>query len=137
MRAVSLPPPDADASPVDLTPMLDVVFILLIFFIVTASFVRETGLGLNRAASPLGVPESAAGVVLAVDADDRYWLEGREIAPGALRANLLRLEVASPDLQLVVSADPGSSAQALVRVLDAARAAEIADVAVADGSPPR
>jgi biopolymer transport protein ExbD len=130
MRVYSIPPAVGDGSRVDLTPMLDVVFILLIFFIVTASFLRETGLEVLRGDSRVATQERVDIVLIEIDAADEYWIEGRNIGPGALRANLIRLYSVNPELSVVVRTDGASSAQGLVRALDAAEAAGIDEIAV-------
>ncbi|ANO51538.1 ExbD/TolR family protein [Woeseia oceani] len=128
-----LPPADsADSrqrSDIDLTPMLDVVFIMLIFFLVTATFVREHGIPVNRPDAPAR-PTEETTILVTIDDDSRYWIGQRLIDPRALRANLERLGGEAPDAPMVVSASPKSRNEALVIALDAARAAGLYDIAM-------
>jgi len=132
MRVSGIRQPAADESRIDLTPMLDVVFIMLIFFIVTASFIRETGLEVVRGEGRPDSPEPVATALVTIDAVDAYRIDNRTVAPAALRANLIRLLSLNPELSVVVQPDRASSAQALVRALDAANAAHVVDVVVAE-----
>ena len=94
---------DDTQNDVNLTPMLDVVFILLIFFIVVASFVQELGLDLNRSdghQEPLPVEES---ILVTIEEDNGIWIEGRQIDPRAVKANLARLHAERPESKLVRS----------------------------------
>lgn len=118
-------------SQVDLTPMLDVVFIMLIFFVVTAVFVREDGIDVsppNDSAEPNTVEES---IVIDIDADSRIWIGLRSVDERAVRANVERLSVERPDSKVVIRANPRSNNRTLVRVMDASRAAGVYDIALA------
>lgn len=115
---------------IDLTPMLDVVFIMLIFFIVTASFIEEAGIEVERPAAVSAQQKQSTRILVAVSADDQVWIAGRQADPRAVRREIERLHAASPHGGLVVQADARSSAKAVAAVLDAARAAGIADVSL-------
>lgn len=115
---------------IDLTPMLDVVFIMLIFFIVTASFIEEAGIEVERPGAVTAQQEQSTRILVAVSADDQVWIAGRRADPRSLRREIERLRAASPHGGLVVQADARSSAKAVAAVLDAARAAGIADVSL-------
>ncbi|AFV00552.1 ExbD/TolR family protein [Simiduia agarivorans] len=119
----------SDQSDIDLTPMLDVVFILLIFFIVTASFVKEQVLDVSL---PESITEDKSTVqqpiVVKVDASNRIWLEERQVDARALRANFERLHAEDPKAPVVVRADLKSNAATYVAVADAARQASIVQV---------
>ena len=115
---------------IDLTPMLDVVFIMLIFFIVTASFIEEAGIEVERPAAVSAQQKQSTRILVAVSADDQVWIAGRRADPRAVRRESERLHAASPHGGLVVQADARSSAKAVAAVLDAARAAGIADVSL-------
>lgn len=125
--------PEANAGEINLTPMLDVVFIMLIFFVVTASFVREAGIDVNRPDRPDAPPPEDGGILVTIAANNGIWLDGRLIDPRAVRANLERLRAEKPGASVVISADERSVTDTLVRVMDASRAAGIYDIAVAAG----
>jgi len=113
--------------------MLDIVFIMLIFFIVTTSFVKETGLEISRPSDspPREVIEDEGPVVVKIDASSRISIRGRTLESGAVEANLEREMAEKPGSPLIVVADPDGDTQALVTVLDAARAVGIESVSVA------
>jgi biopolymer transport protein ExbD len=135
MRKFSSRGPGADenaSSEVDLTPMLDIVFIMLIFFIVTASFVRETGIAAERAGSQAGEHKESEVILVRIDANDSFRIGDRPIDPRALLANLAREHALQPDYSLVIQPHRDSTTQALVAALDAAERSAIRDIAVAD-----
>lgn len=135
MQNLTTDAPQPATSDVDLTPMLDVVFIMLIFFIVSASFLKETGLDIDWSdARPPINPESQS-ILITLDSDSQVWIGGRVIDPDAVRANIEHLRVASPEASVAVQADGRSSNKALVKVMDASREAGIYDVVLAtDGA---
>ena len=122
---------ESESTEVNLTPMLDVVFILLIFFIVTASFINERGIPVNR---PEGLQKEVPApdsILVEIDETDRIFIRGRNIDPRAVTANIKRLSAENPDAPVVVRPNAKSSNNALVQVLDSARAAGRFDVALA------
>ncbi len=125
--------PEEEESSIDLTPMLDVVFIMLIFFIVTASFVKESGLDVNRPDAPIteSKPEDA-NILVAIRPNDEIWIDRRLIDPRALRANIERLHAEFPKGSVVIQADPKSSNKMLVTVMDSARQAGVYSISIAD-----
>ena len=125
--------PEEEESSIDLTPMLDVVFIMLIFFIVTASFVKESGLDVNRPDAPVteSKPEDA-NILVAISPNDELWIDRRLIDPRAMRANIERLHAENPKGSVVIQADPKSSNKMLVTVMDSARQAGVYNISIAD-----
>jgi biopolymer transport protein ExbD len=120
---------DADEAEIDLTPMLDVVFIMLIFFIVVASFLKEAGIEMNRPDSNQNPPESdATSIVVTITGDDQIWMESRRIDVRAVRANIARLLASDPEQPFTVKTEPGASAGTLLAVGDAAREAGVKQV---------
>ena len=117
---------------INLTPMLDVVFIMLIFFIVTASFIKEVGIDVNRPDAPTTqtTPEDA-NILVSIHENDEIWIDRRLIDPRALRANIERLHAENPEGSVVIQADPGSSNKMLVTVMDSARQAGVYNVSIA------
>ena len=122
-----------DSSEIDLTPMLDVVFIMLIFFIVTASFIKEAGLDVNRPDAPVteSQPEDA-NILVMINANDEIWIDRRLIDPRAVRANIERLHAENPQGSVVIQANRRSTNKMLVTVMDAARQAGVYNISIAD-----
>jgi biopolymer transport protein ExbD len=94
---------EEEENEINLTPMLDVVFIMLIFFIVTASFIKEAGIDVNRPDAPVteSKPEDANILVL-INANDEIWIERRLIDPRAVRANIERMHAENPEGSVVI-----------------------------------
>jgi len=124
---------EEEESSIDLTPMLDVVFIMLIFFIVTASFIKEAGLDVNRPDAPIteSKPEDA-NILVSIRANDEIWIDRRLIDPRALRANIERLHAENPKGSVVIMADKKSTNKMLVTVMDSSRMAGVYSISIAD-----
>jgi biopolymer transport protein ExbD len=122
---------DEDEAAIDLTPMLDVVFIMLIFFIVTASFIKEAGIDVNRPDAPTSERVEDANILIAISANDEIWIDRRLIDPRAVRANIERLHAENPKGSVVIQADKKSTNEMLVVVMDAARSAGVYNVSIA------
>lgn len=122
---------EEEESGIDMTPMLDIVFILLIFFIVTASFVKETGVEINRPQARTATPKETANIKIAIDANDSIWLDRRKVDERSVKAILERMHLENPQGTLVVQADRRSTNDKLVRVMDAARSAGISSISIA------
>ena len=120
-----------DEAQIDLTPMLDVVFIMLIFFIVTASFIKEAGVEVNRPEASTSNPKDNVNILIAVTANDEVWMDGRRIDVRAVRANVERLHAENPKGAVVIQADNTSTTETVVKVLDASREAGVLDVSLA------
>lgn len=110
-----------DESAVDLTPMLDVVFIMLIFFIVTATFIKEAGVEVNRPDANTPEEKSNTTVLVAISADNSIWIDKRRVDVRSVRANIERLHAESPEGGVVIQADELASVKTFTAVLDAAR----------------
>ena len=120
---------DADEAQIDLTPMLDVVFIMLIFFIVVASFLKEAGIEMNRPDSNQNPPESdATSISVTITGDHQIWMENRRVDVRSVRANIARMLAADPEQSFTVKTEPGASAGTLLEVSDAAREAGVKQV---------
>jgi biopolymer transport protein ExbD len=123
----------AEEAEVDMTPMLDIVFIMLIFFIVTATFVNERGLDVTRPDSDEPPPQNqAVTILISISEAGIISMEGRDIDLRAVRANVERLIAENPDSSVVVQADPQSESNLLVGVMDQARLAGAAGVSIAE-----
>ena len=124
---------DEEENEINLTPMLDVVFIMLIFFIVTASFIKEAGIDVNRPDAPMteSKPEDA-NILVMINANDEIWIDRRLIDPRAVRANIERLHAENPEGSVVIQANNKSSNKILVEVMDSARSAGVYSISIAD-----
>lgn len=120
---------DAEEAQIDLTPMLDVVFIMLIFFIVVASFLKEAGIEVNRPDANNNPPDTdATSISVTITGDDQIWMENRRIDIRAARANIARLLASDPEQSFSVKTEPGATAGVLLEVADAAREAGVKQV---------
>ncbi len=122
---------DDEDNEINLTPMLDVVFIMLIFFIVTASFIKEAGIDVNRPDAPTAQKVEDANILIAISATDEIWMDRRSIDPRAVRATIERLHAENPKGSVVIQADKKSTNNMLVIVMDAARSAGVFNVSIA------
>lgn len=123
-----------DTNEIDLTPMLDVVFIMLIFFIVTASFVKEAGINPNVPEPNNNPPPEDAepNILVRISADDQIWLmekEGERRVDGrAIRSNIERLRAEFPKAAVIIQASGRANTSTYVTVADAAREAKAPNV---------
>jgi biopolymer transport protein ExbD len=126
---------EADENEINLTPMLDVVFIMLIFFIVTATFIREIGLDVNRPDQdqPQVIQERGA-ILIIIDENDGIWVDGRIVDPRAVRANIERMHAENPERPVVIQTHPNSRTSTLVEVMDASRQANVYNISIAEGA---
>ena len=119
------------ASEVNLTPMLDVVFIMLIFFIVTASFVKEAGIDVSRPDAATAERKERGNILVAITQNGQIWINKRQVDPRAVRANIERMHAENPQGAVVIQADEHSENGLLVQVMDAARLAGVYEVSIA------
>lgn len=121
---------DGDAE-IDMTPMLDIVFIMLIFFIVTSSFLKEAGIEINRPDASTAVKADKANIMIAVTEKNEVWMEKRRVDIRAVRANVERLRAENPEGSVVIQADVDSKSGIVMEVVDAVRKANVSDYIVA------
>ena len=122
---------EEEDNEINLTPMLDVVFIMLIFFIVTASFIKEAGIQVDRPAAPTAEKQEDAAILIAISANDEIWIDRKEMDPRAVRGMIERLHAENPKGSIVIQADKESTNEMLVIVMEAAKQAGVANVAIA------
>ncbi|MCW8878350.1 MAG: biopolymer transporter ExbD [Kangiellaceae bacterium] len=122
---------EEDDSEINMTPMLDVVFIMLIFFIVTASFVKQTGVEVNRPEAKTATKKEQANILVAITPTNEIWIDKRRIDPERVQANIERLHAENPQGTVVIQADEKATTDVLVKVMDAARSAGVYDVSLA------
>lgn len=115
----------------NMTPLIDMVFILLVFFVVNTSFVKETGVEIQRPSAKSAVKQEQATILIAVNRDGEIWIDKQQVDLRALRGHIERLHAESPEGSVVVLADSESETGIVMQVVDQARLAGIAKVAVA------
>ena len=122
---------ERDESTIDITPMLDIVFIMLIFFIVTTSFVKETGVEVNRPNAATAVRDERGNIPIAITANDEIWIDKRMIDLRSVRANVERLKAENPEGSVIIQADKASKTGFLVETMDQVRLAGVQNVSIA------
>lgn len=122
---------EEDDGAIDMTPMLDIVFIMLIFFIVTSTFVKESGIDVTRPQAQTAVRQELASILVAIDQNGHIWINQRRIDIRAVRANIERLHAENPQGTVVIQADKASQTGVLVAVMDQAKQAGVENVAIA------
>jgi len=127
-RHVSL---EGQENDVDITPMLDIVFIMLIFFIVTTSFVKESGVTVNRPTASTAESKEGSSILVAIRANGEIWIDKRAIDMRAVRANVERLKAESHEGAVVIQADEYAPTGLLVKVMDQIRLAGVDNISVA------
>jgi biopolymer transport protein ExbD len=123
-----------DENEINLTPMLDVVFIMLIFFIVTASFIRETGIEAKRPDindQPTVTDEDGAILVL-INADNEIYVDNQPVDMGSVRPRIEAMAAEDPERPMVIQTHPDSKTQTLVEILDQANLARIENVSIVE-----
>ena len=116
---------------IDLTPMLDIVFIMLIFFIVASSFIKESGINVERPSAASAAEQPKGNILIAVSADGEIWIDRKQVDIRAVRAAVERLRVDQPDSTVVVQADKDARSGLVIRVMDQAKLAGVEAVALA------
>jgi biopolymer transport protein ExbD len=116
---------------VNMTPLIDMVFILLIFFIVTTSFVKETGVDVSRPSAKTAVKKELANIMISISPNDEVWMDKRQIDRRAVRANVERMHAENPEGSVIILADKEAKTGLLIEVMDQARLAGVANVSIA------
>ena len=119
----------------NIAPLIDMVFILLIFFLVTTSFVKETGISVNRPVASTAISKAKASILIGVDQEDRVFMDHREIDVRAVRANVERALAETPEAAVIVVADRASRTGIAIKVMDGCRMAGAKNVSLAASLP--
>jgi len=114
---------------IDLTPMLDVVFIMLIFFIVTASFIKQTGIDVNRPDATTASKKNP-GILVAINPNGEVWIDKNRVDPRMIKSIITKMRADNPEGSLVIQADAEATAEVIIKVMDAARSAGVSDVSL-------
>ena len=131
MRKSHLPKSAEPSGEIDLTPMLDVVFIMLIFFIVTATFIKEPGIDVNRPIALTGQSISNQSILIAISENNEIWMDNVLLKEHQISARIEQIKSANIKSVLVIQADAKSTADKLALVIDAAKKAGITDISLA------
>ena len=127
-------PKDEEETAVDMTPMLDIVFIMLIFFIVTTSFVKESGININRPdpnqQNDPPPPKQKKNVFIKIDATNRIYMDNLDVDVRAVRARVEQKRAQNPEAIAIIGVHPAAQTDTLVNVVNAAREAGIDRVSV-------
>ncbi len=124
-----------DDTEINITPMLDIVFIMLIFFIVTTSFVKEAGIDVSRPTANTAEPKTKGNVMIAIDENGDVWMQKRRIEVEAVRANVEKAHAENPEGSVVIIADQESATGILVQVMDQVKLAGVDAISVAAQKP--
>ncbi|MEN8719130.1 MAG: biopolymer transporter ExbD [Oceanococcaceae bacterium] len=124
----------AEEAEINMTPMLDIVFIMLIFFIVTTSFVKETGIDVSRPNANTAEKKERGNILIAIKPNGDIWMDKRKVELRAVRANTERLHAENPEGSVVIIADKESQTGVLVEVMDQVRSAGVYNVSIAANS---
>ena len=125
---------EEEETEINLTPMLDVVFIMLIFFIVTASFIKEAGIDISRPVADQVVAKPKANILIAISAQNEIWIDKKQIDARGIKAALERLKAENPESSVVIQADKDAYTESVIAIADAARQAKIQRVSIS-GKP--
>ena len=123
--------PAQDETELDMTPMLDIVFIMLIFFIVTTSFVKESGVTVNSPGAETASAQESANIFVAITASGEVWIDRRPVDPRSVRAIVARLHADNPEGSVIIQSDEDASTRMLVEVMDQVRLAGGEGIAIA------
>lgn len=115
----------------NITPLIDMVFILLIFFAVNATFVKESGVEVERPSARTAEIQQKANILIAVTANDEVWIDRKRVDPRSVRGHVERLHAENPEGAVVILADENSKTGLVIEVLDQTRLAGVENVAVA------
>jgi biopolymer transport protein ExbD len=118
----------ADDSDVNVTPLLDIVFIMLIFFIVTATFIKEPGVEVTRPEAQTAEDQRLVSILVAIDSENTIWINRKQVPVDGVRAAVERLRRENPRGSAVLQADGSAHSKYLVDVLEQIRASGIQDV---------
>ena len=121
---------EEDEASIDLTPMLDVVFIMLIFFIVTASFIKEAGIEVSRPLASTWQTKPDASILIAINAADEIWIDKKIVEPRFVKPAIAKLHAENPKGSLVIQADEESTNEILTVVMEAAKQSGVSNVAI-------
>lgn len=116
---------------VNLTPLIDMVFILLIFFLVTASFTKEAGIDVDRPSAQTAVRQERGNLIIAISQNGEIWIDNQQVDIRSVRAHVQRLQAQNPEGTVIITADQQSRSGLMVDVMDQVRLAGVSNIAIA------
>ena len=119
-----------EETEINLTPMLDVVFIMLIFFIVTTSFVKESGISVNRPSAKTTEQKTSANIIIAISENNEIWIDKSLVDIRSLRSNIERMKATNTLNSVVVESDKLANTGILINVMDQIRLAGITNISI-------
>jgi biopolymer transport protein ExbD len=122
---------EEEDTEINMTPMLDIVFIMLIFFIVTTSFVKESGIDVNRPSANTAERKERGNILIAISQENEVWMDRRQIDLRAVRANVERFRAENPEGSVVIQADKNAKTGILIQVMDQTRLAGVTNISIA------
>ena len=120
-----------EESNLDLTPMLDIVFIMLIFFIVTTSFIKESGIEVNRPNAETAERDQKGNILVVISENNEIFIDRRKVDLRAIRPNIIRLKAENPEGSVIIQADKASQTGLLVEAMDQIRLAGVQEISIA------
>ncbi|KPK57981.1 MAG: biopolymer transporter ExbD [Gammaproteobacteria bacterium] len=120
-----------EETEINITPMLDIVFIMLIFFIVTTSFIKETGIDPNRPEADTAYKQERGNILIAINSAGEIWMNKRQVELGQVRQMVEQAKNESPESSVVIIADEKSATGVLIDLMDQIRLGGVANIAVA------
>ena len=120
-----------EEADINITPMLDIVFIMLIFFVVTTSFVKESGIEVNRPTAQTAEPRDHGNILIAISPNGEVWIDQRAVDIRAVRAVVERLVAENPEGGVIIQGDQQAEVGLLVKVMDQVRKAGVVNVSIA------
>ena len=130
-RRRSIDADESEESEINMTPMLDIVFIMLIFFIVTTSFVKESGITVDQPTAATTEQRESNNILIGLNPAGEVWIDRRAVDVRAVRATVERLKAETPDAAVIIQADEQAPSGLLVRVMDQVRLAGVDNMAIA------
>ena len=126
---------ESEETGIDLAPMLDFVLNLLIFFIITTSFVKESGIQVTRPQALTAEHKDSGNILIAIRPNGEIWMDKRRMGIGEIRGAIERLHIERPDDTVVIIADKESQTGVLTKVMDQVKLGGIGDVSIAAAPP--
>ena len=123
--------PTPEETELDMTPMLDIVFIMLIFFIVTTSFVKESGVTVSSPSAQSASEQESVNIYIAITAAGEVWIDRKPVDPRSVRAIVARLHADNPEGSVIIQSDEEATTGILVEVMDQVRLAGVEAIAIA------
>ncbi len=125
----------SDSDEINVTPLMDIVFIMLIFFIVTSTFVKEPGIEINRPEAQTAKERKLAGILVAISSENEIWINKEKVPLDAVKVAVEKLKQENPKATAVIQVDTGAQSRYLVEVTNQIRNAGVDEIAVSTENP--